>query len=129
MVADALSPGYETIGCYKDTGNRAIQILEGTDPILDGFYPLRKNPIAKCVVAVMRAGLSMFAVQDGGQCFGSATAPQTYNKYGKSAACRADGEGGAWANQVYVIKGISKNCARVYMHRVNTTVLERGYAL
>ena len=53
----------------------------------------------------MRAGYSMFAVQNGGWCAASATAPQTFNKYGKSTACKSDGEGGPWANQVYVIKG------------------------
>ena len=53
----------------------------------------------------MRVGYNMFAVQYGGQCFGSATAPQTFDKYGKSDACGADGEGGYWANQVYVMKG------------------------
>ena len=53
----------------------------------------------------MRVGYSMFAVQDGGECFGSAAAPQTFDKYGKSDACGADGEGGPGANQVYVIKG------------------------
>ena len=105
MVYIALSSGYETIGCYKDTGNRAIKTLEGTDPILDGSYLSRKNSIAKCAVAAMRAGHSMFAVQNGGWCAAGATAPQTFDKYGKSAACRADGEGGGWANQVYVIKG------------------------
>ena len=99
------SSGYETVGCYKDTANRAIQILEGKDPVLDGSYSSRKNPIAKCAVAAMRAGHSMFAVQNGGQCFGSATAPQTFDKYGKSTACKLDGEGGFWANQVYVIGG------------------------
>ena len=104
MVAHALSPGYETIGCFKDTANRAIKTLEGTDPILDGSSGSRKNPIAKCALAAIRAGHSMFAVQYGGQCYGSATAPQTYDKYGKSAACRADGEGGFWANQVYFVK-------------------------
>ena len=52
----------------------------------------------------MRLGYNMFSVQDGGQCFGSSTAPQTFDKYGKSDACRADGEGGPWANEVYVIK-------------------------
>ena len=47
----------------------------------------------------------MFAVQNGGHCQASATAPQTFDKHGKSTACRSDGEGAAWANQVYVIKG------------------------
>ena len=53
----------------------------------------------------MRAGYSMFAVQNGGQCATSVTATQTVDKYGKSTACKADGEGGPSANQVYLIKG------------------------
>ena len=47
----------------------------------------------------------MFAVQHGGQCFSSATAPQTYDKFGRSSACTADGEGGPFANQVYAFRG------------------------
>ncbi|XP_068699032.1 uncharacterized protein [Montipora foliosa] len=97
--------GFETIGCFKDTSNRAIQPLEGKDSILDGSYGARKNAIAKCAVAAMRKGYKMFAVQHGGWCAASATADQTFDKYGRSAACGSDGEGGPWANQVYVIKG------------------------
>ena len=103
-----LFPDYESIGCYKDTSNRAIPTLEGADAILDGSYPSRKSPIAKCAVAAMRKGYSMFAVQNGGWCAASARAPQTFDKYGKSTSCRSDGEGGGGANQVYVIKGKSK---------------------
>ena len=72
---------------------------------MDGSYGSRKNPTAKCAVAAMRAGYSMFAVQAGGWCAASATAPKTFDKYGKSTACRSDGEGGGWANQVYILKG------------------------
>ena len=97
--------GYETIGCYKDRSSRAVKTLEGTDAILDGSYVSRKHAIAKCAMAAMRKGYNIFAVQDGGWCAASATAAQTLNKYGKSTACRSDGEGGGWANQVYVIKG------------------------
>ena len=93
------------MGCYNDTSKRAIQIIEGTDSILDGSYYSRSNPIVKCAVAAMRAGYSMFAVQNGGLCAAGATAPQTFDKYGKSTACKADGEGGPWANQVYLAKG------------------------
>ena len=75
---------------------------------MDGSYSSRTNPIAKCAVAAMRAGYSMFAVQDGGWCAASATALQTYDKYGKSTACKDDGEGGSWANQVYELKSKSK---------------------
>ena len=128
MLYFASSPAYDTIGCYKDGGNRAIPTLEGKDTVLDGSYRSRRNPITKCAVAAMRLGYSMFAVQHGGWCAASASAPQTYNKYGKSAACRADGEGGPGANQVYVIKGISKNSARFYM-ALTLTLLEKGFAL
>ena len=99
--------GYDEVGCYKDTGSRAIPTLEGKDSILDGSYSSRTNAIAKCAVAAMRAGYSMFAVQDGGWCAASVTAPQTYDKYGKSTACKGDGEGGPWANQVYKLEGKS----------------------
>ena len=93
------------MGCYKDTSNHAIQIIEGKDSILDGSYKSRRSSIAKCAVPAMRAGNSMFAVQDGGQCAASTTALQTFDKYGKSTACKADGKGGPSANQVYLIKG------------------------
>ena len=107
VLYSAFFLGYDTVGCYMDTENRAIPTLELQDPILNGSFNERENPIAKCAVAAMRAGYSMFAVQAGGWCAASATAHQTYDKYGKSTACQADGEGGLWANQVYVIKGKS----------------------
>ena len=47
----------------------------------------------------------MFAVQDGGRCAASATAPQTFNSSRESDECNAYGEGGQGANQVYIIKG------------------------
>ena len=47
----------------------------------------------------------MFAIQDGGWCAGDTTAAQTFDKYGVSNKCKADGKGGPYANQVYVIKG------------------------
>ena len=47
----------------------------------------------------------MFAIQAGGWCSSSADAGSTYNMYGTSTACRDDGTGGPWANQVYNITG------------------------
>ncbi len=29
---------YESMGCFKDTGDRAIPTAEGTDPLLDGNH-------------------------------------------------------------------------------------------
>ena len=95
--------GHDNVGCYHS--NYPIRSLVGTDPILDGSYRNRKSPIAKCAVAAIRAGYRMFAVQNGGRCVASATAPQTFDKYGKSTACKADGEGGQNTYQVYIIKG------------------------
>ena len=93
MLYVLISPGYDSVGCYKDTSSRVIRTMEGTDPILDGSYSTRANPIAKCAVAAMRAGYKMFA-----------TAPRTFDRYGKSTACKADGEGGPLDNHVYFVK-------------------------
>ena len=96
---------YKNVGCYKDTSSRAIPTLEGKDLILDGQYSSRKNAIAKCALAARKRGYRMFAIQDGGGwCASSATARKTFNKYGKSDACR-QGEGGGWANDGYALQG------------------------
>ena len=97
--------GHDDVGCYKGNFSKPIRSLEGTDPILDGSYHSRECPIAKCAVVAIRAGYRIFAVQDGGRCVASATAPQTFNSSGESNECNADGEGGQGANQVYIIKG------------------------
>lgn len=98
---------YVAVGCYKDTADRTIPIVEGTDPILDGAYKSRQNVVEKCAVVARRKSFHMFAVQDGGWCVTSATAEKTFDKYGKSNDCRTDGEGGGWANNVYTIQGWS----------------------
>ncbi|XP_078691944.1 uncharacterized protein LOC144922175 [Branchiostoma floridae x Branchiostoma belcheri] len=94
---------YTGLGCWADTSDRAIPILEGTDPRLDGPYQSRQDAIQKCYQVAQSRGFTVFAVQNGGQCFGSANAFNTYNRYGPSTACAADGEGGPWANEVYQI--------------------------
>lgn len=93
------------IGCFQDRDDRAIPTLEGQDPILDGDYKTRLDPISKCFQAAKKRGFRIFAIQDGGWCATSASAAKTFNRYGKSSACKSDGEGGPWANQVYYIKG------------------------
>ena len=109
FVLTVPSLNYIAVGCYKDTANRAIPILEGKDPILDGHYSHRLNAIGKCAVAALKKKYRIFAVQHGGQCFGGANAERTFHKYGKSTSCGKDGEGGAWANQVYLTKGTGSN--------------------
>ena len=73
---------------------------------MDGSYPKRRDAIQKCARAARRRGYKVFAVQNGGWCASSATAQYTYNKYGLSKACKNDGKGGPWANQVYSIGGM-----------------------
>ena len=103
-ISASVSP-YETMGCFQDRGSRAIPTLEGKDSILDGRYRARQQSIEKCYQAAKKRGFHVFAVQDGGWCASSALAAKTFNKYGKSSACKSDGEGGPLANQVYYIKG------------------------
>ena len=47
----------------------------------------------------------MFAIQNGGWCAASSTAQEKFDVYGKSTDCMADGEGGPWANNVYILRG------------------------
>ena len=103
------SLNYVSVGCYKDTGDRAIPTLEGKYPLFDGHYSHRLNAIAKCAVAALKRKYRIFAVQHGGECFGGANAQKTFDKYGKSTACGNDGEGGVWANRVYLTKGTAGN--------------------
>ena len=93
------------MGCYRDGPDRAIPTLEEADTILDGsHYQSRQNAIVKCAVAARRRDFKVFALQDGGWCASSATAWDTFYKYGQSLDCKEDGEGGGWANNVYVFQ-------------------------
>ena len=77
-------------------------------------------------VATMRNPYVMNAVQAGGWCAASATAPQTFAKFGKSTACKSHGEGGGCANQVYVIKGNAKlgvNCSLPGVNLIKCSLL------
>ena len=52
--------------------------------------------------AAKARGFKVFALQDGGQCFGSDDL-NAYKKYGGSTKC-SDGRGGPFANSVYEIR-------------------------
>ena len=95
---------YVSMGCWEDRVERAISPLEGQDQILDGSYKNRKDAIHKCFLAANRRGFQVFAVQDGGWCVSSATAAETYSKYGEANGC-AGGKGASGTNDVYRIKG------------------------
>ncbi|XP_019646188.1 PREDICTED: transmembrane cell adhesion receptor mua-3-like [Branchiostoma belcheri] len=100
---------YKSLGCWIDTEDRAIDTLEGTDTLLDTFnYHKRPNAVHKCYQVALSRGFTVFAVQNGGQCFSSKTAQDTYWKYGRSLSCGYDGKGGPWSNQVYQIVAMNK---------------------
>lgn len=99
---------YESVGCFKDSSTRAIEGVDGKyhDDFPSGFllyydYKTRHQAIQRCAVFAKLKGYKMFGIQDGGFCATSATAHETYNKYGESQDCKSDGKGGPWANQVY----------------------------
>jgi predicted nucleic acid-binding Zn-ribbon protein len=104
FVAPGSRTTYSSLGCWADTGDRAIPTAEGTDPLLDGAeYWNRRDPVNKCFEVAKKRGADVFAVQHGGWCATSDTASATYKKYGVSTNC-ANGTGGVWANDVYEIK-------------------------
>ncbi len=99
---------YESVGCYKDSNERAIESVDGISHydfsapyLLWRDYKKRNQAIQKCALFAKLHGYKMFAVQDCGQCLTSPTAHLTYNKYGESQDCKSNGKGGPWANQVY----------------------------
>ena len=94
----------EHLGCFYDKSDRAMPILEGVDPTLDGHYSNRKNVFLKCARAAYRRRFKVFGLQNGGQCFSGPEAHETYAKYGSSSSCH-DGLGVSWRNEVYRIKG------------------------
>ena len=103
VILISFNTGYTSLGCWKDNSNRAIPILEGSSPFLNGNYVRRVDAIQKCYQAAKSLGYDVFALQNGGHCASSATAKSTYRKYGMSLACMRNGKGGIWANQVYEI--------------------------
>ena len=94
----------EDLGCWKDTGHRAIMPIEGKHDLLKDAYRSRTDAYEKCLKAALSFGYKVFAIQHGGWCASATDAEETYDKYGESNACQADGEGGPWANQVYKIE-------------------------
>ena len=64
-------------------------------------YKNRTNPKESCLRAAILQGHIVFALQDGGQCFGSPSI-DSYKKYGSSKLCTR-GRGGPYANSVYEI--------------------------
>ena len=93
----------QDMGCWKDTADRAIQPVEKQFPALQDNYWTRAEPLGKCLAATMCLSNNVFSLQNGGWCATTGDAQDTYQKFGASAACKPDGAGGPWGNQVYKI--------------------------
>ena len=50
-------------------------------------YKTRVNALMKCAEAADEQDLKLFALQNGGQCFGGKNDENTYRKYGASTEC------------------------------------------
>ena len=57
---------------------------------MDSDYKTRSDPLQKCAEAALDKGLKLFALQNGGQCFGGKTGESRYNIYGTSDQCKGE---------------------------------------
>ena len=99
------------LGCWKDEITRteqgtikirALENAEGQSNLLNGAYKSREDAIKACYDTAVSWDRTIFALQDGGQCFTEAPQMQ-YDEYGESSKCGVDGKGGPLANEVYEI--------------------------
>jgi len=95
------SQEYTSLGCWKDTINRAIPQLEGKCARLDGWWIQRANKMQKCVQCAKEMGIKIFSLQANGWCAGTTSDDDGYKKYGPANNCPSSGLGGGWANNVY----------------------------
>jgi hypothetical protein len=94
-----LKKPYSSLGCWRDTGDRAVTPQEGTDPTLDHNYYGRFDAINKCATVALNRGLKYFAIQHNGWCAASNDLIGA-KRYGPAGNC-SNGKGGGWANDLY----------------------------
>lgn len=85
-------PVFQSIGCWADSPeDRAMATLEGKHTQLKHQdYKTRVNSLMKCAEAADENNLKLFALQNGGQCFGGSNNENTYYKYGRSSQCEGE---------------------------------------
>jgi len=91
-----LTPSFSSLGCYKDTGDRAMVHLK------NGV-----NSITECYDLCMRNGYYLFGLQypPAGECFCSNNKGEA-TQFGESDNCFGRGRGGGWALDIYQMTGI-----------------------
>ena len=83
---------FKSIGCWADSQqDRAMESLEGKfSKLKQHDYKTRVNALMKCAEAADENDLELFAIQNGGQCFGGRNDKNTYRKHGASSDCGGD---------------------------------------
>ena len=92
------------LGCYKDLLNHSMTLLDGKYDLVDDDAFQRKYPVEKCAVVALYQGYSVFALQNGGQCYSGPDAESVYDQHGPAVNCTG-GLGGSLANDVYKLQG------------------------
>ena len=119
---------YESKGCWKENpefenGNEGPRALKDIDKDIDesyGYYNQRTNPKQNCLDAALGRNFKFFALQDGGQCFGTNDEAE-YKQYGEVVGgCDPawNGKGSGFINHVYAIK-TGKFFEAVYKECIN----------
>jgi hypothetical protein len=88
---------YSSLGCYKDTGNRALRIMAPTDV----------HTIDSCYNYAKLNNNSIFGMQNGKECWLDSDPNRDYKMHGV-ATCNTKsgfptGSGDAWLNEIYQI--------------------------
>ena len=82
---------FKSLGCWKDTWDRAIPLMEKKHAMLfESDYQKRSNALMKCAEAALDNNFTIFSLENGGQCFSGKDADKTYMKYGVSYTCKGD---------------------------------------
>ena len=96
---------YSDLGCWKDTGNRALSTYTGN-----------VSNVAQCAEKAKANGATVFGLQYYGQCW-LPRGDDNYQKHGRATGPCTD-LGTAWTNHVYQINGTTVNentdAARLY---------------
>ncbi|NCA22378.1 MAG: hypothetical protein EBS86_14735, partial [Crocinitomicaceae bacterium] len=83
-------PTYNYLGCYNDTGNRAISELMGN-----------VGSVYDCEQLAKKKGYSIYGLQNGGECWGSNNIDKARQFALQNDKSQCTTLGGGWTNQVY----------------------------
>ncbi|XP_032219271.2 uncharacterized protein LOC5518731 isoform X2 [Nematostella vectensis] len=117
---------FESMGCWRDAWARALTSLEGEHPLLmDPNYKTRTYAMFKCARAALDKHVTIFGLENGGQCFGTNEGSTKLATYGPSSDCRVNGKGGPWSLQAYrfLSRPAAQDSASLPMADVDTSPL------